>query len=268
MIVTNFGPRRACRRSWPRVPSTPSSALSKDGALLRAVAAAAVATPIKPRRVQDFRRQLRPIGTHRRARRAGQFRFRPGTQQPQLQRHDPDGAEQRQPRRDDDNRGPGCEATADATKGGTVGAISAGATFVRHRRRRPLRAVADSNRSGYRNRPPLPNLPQTNRYLCQGHVGPGDCRFATGPTTLLALRFAQRQFFGDVDGARFQEWPLPKQRSNFNTRGPVVSSNTNRQMELNGAFLGQGTQPEFQAGFFSVRRPRYIGGGAYLGEKR
>ena len=70
-------------------------------------------------------------------------------------------------------------------------------------------------------------------------------------------------------GARFQGMTFANSNSsNFNTRGPVVSSNTNRQMELNGAFLGQGTQPEFQAGFFSVRRPRDIGGGAYLGEKR
>ena len=40
-----------------------------------------------------FERQLQPVGTHHRARRAGQFRFRPRTQQPQSKRHDPDGVE-------------------------------------------------------------------------------------------------------------------------------------------------------------------------------
>jgi hypothetical protein len=72
-----------------------------------------------------------------------------------------------------------------------------------------------------------------------------------------------------ADGARFQGMTFANSNSStFNIRGPVASSNTNRQMELNGAFLRQGTQPAFQAGFFSVRGPRYIGGGAYLGEKR
>ena len=72
-----------------------------------------------------------------------------------------------------------------------------------------------------------------------------------------------------ADGARFQGMTFANSNSStLNIRGPVESSNTNRQMELNGAFLRQGTQPEFQAGFFNVRGPRYIGGGAYLGEKR
>ena len=124
---------------------------------------------------------------------------------------------------------------------------------------------------GLPNSPPVPNLPQTATVTYAGAMlGAANGRFATG-TYQNVWSFASRSgnFSATFDGARFQGMTFANSNSsNFNTRGPVASSNTNRQMELNGAFLGQGTQPEFQAGFFSVRGPRYIGGGAYLGEKR
>jgi len=125
--------------------------------------------------------------------------------------------------------------------------------------------------AGLPNSPPVPTLPQTATVTyAGGMLGAANGRFATG-TYQNVWNFASRSgnFSATFDGARFQGMTIANSNgSTFNTRGPVASSNTNRQMELNGAFLGQGTQPEFQAGSFSVRGPRYIGGGVYLGEKR
>jgi len=125
--------------------------------------------------------------------------------------------------------------------------------------------------AGLPNGPPVPNLPQTATVTyAGGMLGAANGRFATG-TYQNVWSFASRSgnFSATFDGARFQGMTFANSNgSTFNTRGPVASSNTSRQMELNGAFLGQGTQPEFQAGSFSVRGPRYIGGGVYLGEKR
>ena len=119
--------------------------------------------------------------------------------------------------------------------------------------------------------PPIPNLPQpgTATYA-GGMLGLANGRFATG-TYQNSWNFGSRSgnFSATFDGAQFQGTTFANGNSRtFNTRAPVASSNTNRQIELNGAFLGQGTQPEAQAGLFGVRGPRYIGGGAYLGEKR
>jgi hypothetical protein len=77
-------------------------------------------------------------------------------------------------------------------------------------------------------------------------LGAANGRFVTG-TYQNVWSFASRSsnFSAAFDGARFQGMNFANSNSgNFNTRGP------------------------FQAGFFSVRGPRYVGGGAYLGEKR
>ena len=119
--------------------------------------------------------------------------------------------------------------------------------------------------------PPIPNLPQPGTATYAGGMwGLANGRFATG-TYQNSWNFGSRSgnFSATFDGAQFKGTTVANGNSRtFNTRGPVASSNTNRQIELNGAFLGQGTQPEAQAGLFGVRGPRYIGGGAYLGEKR
>ena len=118
--------------------------------------------------------------------------------------------------------------------------------------------------------PPI-NLPQpgTATYA-GGMLGLANGRFATG-TYQNSWNFGSRSgsFSATFDGAQFQGMTFANGNSRtFSTQGPVASSNTNRQIELNGAFLGQGAQPEAQAGLFGVRGPRYIGGGAFLGEKR
>ena len=51
--------------------------------------------------LRPLRRQLQPVGADRGAGRARQFRLRPGPAQSQSQRHDRDGAQQRQPVRSD-----------------------------------------------------------------------------------------------------------------------------------------------------------------------
>ena len=68
-------------------------------------------------------------------------------------------------------------------------------------RRRPQRAVertAAGRATGIA--PPLPELPQTATVTyAGGTLGAANGRFATGTyQNFLALRFAQRQFFGDV----------------------------------------------------------------------
>ena len=118
--------------------------------------------------------------------------------------------------------------------------------------------------------PPI-NLPQpgTATYA-GGMLGLANGRFATG-TYQNSWNFGSRSgsFSATFDGAQFQGMTFANGNSRTSsTQGPVASSNANRQIELNGAFLGQGAQPEAQAGLFGVRGPRYIGGGAFLGEKR
>ncbi len=61
------------------------------------------------------------------------------------------------------------------------------------------------------------------------------------------------QFTATFDGARFQGDTFANGNSGtFNTRGPVASSNTNRSINLNGAFYGRTNVPEFQVGSFGV----------------
>ena len=54
--------------------------------------------------VRPLGRQLQPVGAHRGAGRAGQFRIRPGPAQSQSQRHGRDGAQQHQPVHSDQHR--------------------------------------------------------------------------------------------------------------------------------------------------------------------
>jgi hypothetical protein len=118
---------------------------------------------------------------------------------------------------------------------------------------------------------PLPNLPQTGTVTYAGDMfGTANGRFAQG-SYQNNWSFANRSgnFSATFDGARFQGQTFANGNSStYNTRGPVASSNTNRQMELNGTFFGRGNQPEYQIGFFNVQGPRYNGGGVYIGEKR
>jgi hypothetical protein len=118
--------------------------------------------------------------------------------------------------------------------------------------------------------PHIPNLPQPGIATYVGSMlGAANGRFATG-TYQNSWNFASRSgsFSTTFDGAQFQGMTFANGNRTFNTRGPVASINANRQIELNGAFLGQGNNPDVQAGVFSVRGPRYNGGGAFLGEKR
>ena len=100
--------------------------------------------------------------------------------------------------------------------------------------------------------------------------GTANGRFATG-SYQNNWSFANRSgnFTATFDGARFQGQTFANGNSStYNTRGPVASSNTNRQMELNGTFFGRGNQPDYQIGFFNVQGQRYSGSGVYIGEKR
>jgi len=118
---------------------------------------------------------------------------------------------------------------------------------------------------------PLPNLPQTGAVTYAGDMfGTANGRFATG-SYQNNWSFANRSgnFTATFDGARFQGQTFANGNSStYNTRGPVASSNTNRQMELNGTFFGRGNQPDYQIGFFNVQGQRYSGSGVYIGEKR
>ena len=70
------------------------------------------------------------------------------------------------------------------------------------------------------------------------------------------------------DGARFQGTTFANGNSGtFNTRGPVASSNEpNRNLNLNGAFFGRGTTPEYQVGSFTVNGRGYNGAGGFYGQ--
>jgi hypothetical protein len=122
--------------------------------------------------------------------------------------------------------------------------------------------------------PPGPqptNLPTTGTVTYVGNMyGAANGRLAGGDYS-NAWNFNTRSgnFTATFDGARFQGTTVQNGNSvTYNTRGPVGSSNTNRQLELNGAFYGRGSQPQYQFGFFNVQGPRYSGNGVYLGEKR
>ncbi|SEP42389.1 FecR family protein [Rhodospirillales bacterium URHD0017] len=118
---------------------------------------------------------------------------------------------------------------------------------------------------------PVTNLPQTGTVTYVGEMfGAANGRFAGG-SYQNAWNFTSRSgaFTATFDNARFQGTTFANGNSNtFNTRGPVASSNANRQMELNGAFFGRGSQPDLQIGSFNVQGPRYNGFGVYYGEKR
>ena len=56
--------------------------------------------------------------------------------------------------------------------------------------------------------------------------------------------------------------------SGFQATMPTTSANTpGRTMNMNGAFVGQGTFPTNQAGTFTVNGPNYQAGGAFAGQK-
>jgi hypothetical protein len=119
--------------------------------------------------------------------------------------------------------------------------------------------------------PPVPNLPQTGTVTYVGEMfGAANGRLAGG-SYQNAWNFNTRSgtFTATFDEARFQGTTFANGNSGtYNTRGPVASSNRDRKMELNGAFFGRGSQPDFQYGSFNVQGPRYSGGGVYYGEKR
>jgi hypothetical protein len=120
-------------------------------------------------------------------------------------------------------------------------------------------------------RPPITSLPNIGTVTYAGDMwGAANGRFATG-TYQNAWNFASRSgnFTATFDGARYQGMMFSNGNSGtFNTRGPVASSNTNRQMEAIGAFFGREKTPDAQFGYFNVQGPRYNGGGIFYGEKR
>ena len=166
MIVTNFG-------SPPGMPTIlAQGALNAQLGALEGRRAPAGQRRWRRQRTQprpgrsefrSFGRQLRPVGAHRGAGRAGQFRLRPGPAQPQSQRHGRDGAEQRQP---------GACSTTTAVQDQRAAADSSSSRrrtrrrrLCRHRRRQFPTSFPGGGSSRRRRTapgsPPVLNLPQT-----------------------------------------------------------------------------------------------------------
>jgi hypothetical protein len=128
-----------------------------------------------------------------------------------------------------------------------------------------------SSPPGTPDKPPITNLPNIGTVTYAGDMwGVANGRGATG-SYQNAWNFASRSgnFSATFDGANFQGMTFANGNSGtYNTRGPVASSDTNRQMQLNGRFFGRGDQPESQSGNFIVYGPRYLGGGKYSADKR
>ena len=141
-----------------------------------------------------------------------------------------------------------------AAAGGNAGAASAATAdvipdVVPDGRRRPQPPAGTTARAT------VLNLPQTGTVTYVGDmVGSGTAIRRTG-SYQNAWNFGTRSgsFSATFDGARFQGTTFANGNSRtFNTHGPVASSNTNRQMELNGSFFGRAASPSYQVGVFNV----------------
>src|SRR5262249_57491842 len=123
-------------------------------------------------------------------------------------------------------------------------------------------------------KPRDPNLPQraTATYagqmtgLVNGHmVGTG--------TYTNAWNFTQRTgtVTANFQGANFQGAAVGGRGGTFLTPQAIQSSNAPRKLEMIGTFVGPGSQPNYQAGFFNItgNTPgQYNATGAFVGEKQ
>ena len=255
-----------------------SSALSKAGARLKAaaVAAAADATPIRPRRAPgSLGRQLQPVGAHRGARRAGQFRLRPGPAQSQSQRHGRHGAFQRRTSVVQHNialQDQQCSSRRYSSR------RKRRRRRCRHRRRQfptsfPTGGAQPAERPGSRpirqSQPAADGNRDTTSAKCSalanGRRSPPAPIRMPGTSTREAASSRRRSTDARLPGHDLRQ----RQQQYFQHPRPSRSRATrNRQMELNGAFFGRGSQPDYQFGSFNVHGPRYNGVGVFYGEKR
>jgi FecR protein len=121
-------------------------------------------------------------------------------------------------------------------------------------------------------RPRPPDPPQTAGVTYKGTMaglvrGQG---FATG-NYQSTWNFAQRNgtFTATFDGANFQGAITGGHGGTFYTPQAIQSSNKPRQLENVGTFVGPGSQPNGQAGVFSINGSgRYSAGGGFAGTKQ
>ena len=75
----------------------------------------------------------------------------------------------------------------------------------------------------------------------------------------------------NFQGANFQGATVGGRGGTFSTPQAIQANNQPRKLELNGFFLGQGSQPDYQFGNFritSTNSGNYSASGLFLGEKR
>jgi hypothetical protein len=121
--------------------------------------------------------------------------------------------------------------------------------------------------------PPV-NLPQTGTVTYSGPMVSfvNGHPAATG-TYQNAWNFGQNAgtVTANFQGATFQGATVGGRGGTFSTPQAIQANNQPRKLELNGIFLGSGSQPDYQFGSFritSTNRGNYSASGLFLGEKR
>ena len=122
--------------------------------------------------------------------------------------------------------------------------------------------------------PVVPDLPKTGGATYSGvMVGLVNGHSISTGSYQSTWNFAQRSgtFDASFQGANFQGGIAGGARGTFSTPTAIQSNNQPRQLEVNGAFFGPGSQPAYQAGNFgitSTNNGNYNAVGVFVGEKR
>jgi hypothetical protein len=137
----------------------------------------------------------------------------------------------------------------------------------------PTSFPTDGTKPPPTSQPPI-NLPQTGIVTYSGPmVGFVNGHPTSTGTYQNAWNFGQNAgtVTANFQGANFQGSTVGGRGATFFTPQAIQSSNTPRKLELNGTFLGPGSQPDYQFGNFSItstNRGNYSASGLFLGEKR
>jgi hypothetical protein len=122
--------------------------------------------------------------------------------------------------------------------------------------------------------PPVPNLPQTGGATYSGiMVGLVNGHTISTGSYQSTWNFAQRSgtFGANFQGATFQGGIAGGARGTFSTPTAIQSNNQPRQLQVNGAFFGPGSQPDYQAGNFGINSTNsgnYSAIGTFIGKKQ
>ncbi len=122
--------------------------------------------------------------------------------------------------------------------------------------------------------PPVINLPPTGSATYAGTmVGLVNGHTISSGSYQSSWNFGQRAgtFSATFQGANFQGAIAGGHGGTFATPSPIQANNQPRILQVNGAFFGPGSQPDYQAGYFgitSTNSGNYSANGVFIGKKQ